>query len=727
MSLLLPTMLFNASAQAAGTDITGQWRHCSAQYNALLSDDAYGEETIITSDSANSTTSNEYQLDGRVLISGQQQQLSADHVIYNKLLGTSRASGNITYNKEQVSLQGSTANIQHKTKLGSIEGVSFQLQQRHGNGTASIARLEEADITVLENVSFTTCDPGKTDWLLTSPNIKLDHKQGVGTAKHAVLRFAKVPFLYLPYISFPISDQRKSGFLTPNIVNRSTTGNEIWLPYYLNLAPNIDATITPRSMSDRGTMLINNFRYLTRNSKGSVDIEYLASDQIYGDDRNYAVFKNNSRLAPTLQATLDLNYVSDSQYFSDFSSNLNTASIAHIKQTAGLNYQGRNWKWNTRVEAYQTVDTSIASASRPYQRLPQIRLSKLTPITNKALKHSFNSEYVYFKRNERLSAQRLNLQPSLSLPYDSLSGYIRPTLQLQYTGYLIDNPAVGDEALLNRTLPIFSLDSGVFFERDLNFGKTSLLQTLEPRLFYLYVPYQDQTELPIYDSGLPDFSYDRLFATNRFNGIDRIGDANQITLAVTSSFLEKSSGRQLLSASIGRIYYLKNRKVALSGTAIDTDTDSEILATLRGNFTNNLSLTSDLRWDDEQNQLDKSNLLLSYNNRQRSIFNVSRRFRRNSLNQTDVSLLWPISQKISLLGRWNYSHLDKKPLETLSGLEYQNCCWAVRLISRRYINTASTGSEYQSAIAIQLELKGLANIGDNIENILESGILGYQN
>jgi len=720
-------MLFPAASQAASTDMTGQWRHCSAQYKPTLPTDAYSEEIVITSDSVNSTKNNEYQLDGSVLINGQQQQLSADHVIYNKLLDTSKANGNITYNKEQLSLQGSRANIHHTTQLGTIEDVSFQLQESHGNGTASVARLEESEITVLEDVSFTTCEPGKTDWLLTSPRIKLDHKQGFGTAKHAVLTFAKVPFLYLPYISFPISDQRKSGFLTPNIVNRSTTGNEIWLPYYLNLAANMDATITPRSMSDRGTMLINNFRYLTPNSTGSVDIEYLASDKIYGDDRNYAVFKNNSRLAPTLQATLDLNYVSDSQYFSDFSSNLNTASIGHLKQAASLNFQGSNWSWDTILEAYQTVDPNIASTSRPYQRLPQIRLSKQPALTDSALKHRFNSEYVYFKREARLSAQRINLQPSISLPYDSLSGYITPTLQLQYTGYLIDNPAIGDEAQRSRTLPIFSLDSGAFFERDLTFNKTGLLQTLEPRLFYLYVPYQDQTKLPIYDSGLPDFSYDRLFASNRFNGIDRIGDANQISLAVTSRFLEKSTGRQLLSASIGQTYYLKDRKVALSGSAVDTNTNSEILATLRGNFTDNLSLTSDLRWDDEQNQLDKSNLLLSYNNHQRSIFNVSRRFQRDVLNQTDVSLLWPISHKIHLLGRWNYSHLDKKPLETLSGLEYQNCCWAIRLISRRYINTASTGDEYQSSIAIQLELKGMANIGDNIENILESGILGYQN
>jgi LPS-assembly protein len=336
------------------------------------------------------------------------------------------------------------------------------------------------------------------------------------------------------------------------------------------------------------------------------------------------------------------------------------------------------------------------------------------------LNYGAAGEFVNFQQRDRPSGERLDLSAGAHFPLTSLSAYLTPRIDFQYTAY--DLKDATSNGTINRALPIFSIDGGLFLERDTHWGKAAALQTLEPRIYYVYIPYRDQSDIPLFDTGSPDFNFAQLFRRNRFNGSDRVGDANQVSLALTTRYLESTTGQQRLSASVGQIFYFSDRRVTLNGTtetapASDTVAETSIL------FTSSLSGKADARWNQASGKIDKEAIQLRYAPGARRIFNVSYRFRESEIDQTDVSFIWPMSPRWHLIGRRNYSILDSRPLETLAGFDYESCCWRFQFVKRNYINDTSGNSN--NTLYFQLEFKGLSSFGDRVESVLEHGILGY--
>ena len=699
------------------------WQHCpqlpSSPLLELGSDDS---QTSISASEAQRIGQNSYLFKGEVQLHDKEQALLTDEAHYDENTGELITSGNIHYRKGALELHGHNAHINLERSEGQIDTVDFYLTDRHTRGSATQAELQGSKQTTLHKVSYTSCNPGRSDWLLHSSSVKLDQNSGVGSAYNVILSFMHVPFFYLPYISFPINDERKSGFLTPTISRSSTSGNELSIPYYLNLAPDTDATFTPHYLSFRGTLLEADMRYLRPHSQGQLELEYLPDDRLYNDQRGMFSYQHHGWARSDLRSDIELNMVSDSQYFSQLGNSLSTSSITHLRQQAGFHYSGRQWNSSAIIQGYQTVDETIPDSARPYRRLPQLTLSRSAPPRPNRINLLFKSDYTHFSRNGRPSGKRLDLRPGLSLPLSTPGTYLTPQLSWQETHYQMDNPIAGYGDTVSRGLPILSIDSGLILERMTL--QSRWLQTLEPRLYYLRIPYREQSHLPLFDAGLPDFTFYRLFTDNRFNGIDRVGDTEQLTLALTARLINPKTGRELLSAGIGRIVYGQDRRVTLNGGPIDTTQTSALLATAQATLNSGLSLGTDLRWDSQQQKIDRGNFQLRYHPAKRQVFNLSYRFHDQLLEQSDVSLLWPLHRQWYIVGRWNYSHLQHQPLEGLAGIEYQSCCWALRLASRRYLS--DTAGEYQDALYLQLELKGLTSIGDSIEKMLEDGILGYQ-
>ncbi len=675
----------------------------------------------LRSDRAASTLSQEYELSGNVLMRRADQRLQANHLNYDQTTGQVVGDGNIKYSESGMSLTGTHVELALQTNRGFISQAQYWLYERHAHGSANSVRFANRDTIRMDNVTYTTCDPGSVDWLLTARDVTLHKDQGMGEAHAAKLDFLGVPFLYVPYMSFPIDDRRKSGFLPPTFGSSVTSGFDFSIPYYWNISPTQDATITPRLLSKRGQQLIGEYRFLTPASNGQLAVEYLPNDKIYGADRSLFSFREDGLIAPRWTSSIDLNRVSDNQYFNDLGDSLSAASTAYLNRNVDVGYHGDFWSLHTLVQDYQ-----LLNAPDTYQRLPQFRLDGELPSHPLGLTYRLRSEFDNFQISGGApTGSRLDLMPEISMPMGGGIYELTPTLGLRHTRYVLDNlaPGPGVTRTPTRTLPIFSLDGGLFFERDLNWHHGAFTQTLEPRLYYLYVPYRNQSALPVFDTTVLDFGMDQLFRTNRFSGADRIGDANQLTLAVTSRFLEDASGQQRLSASLGQIQYFSNPTVTLPSEVAVPGKTSDMVAETEVRMNQDWSAGGSLQWNPSNNVTDLSVFHVHYQPATDRIVNFAYRYRNGILEQTDLSTQMPISRAWHVVGRWNRSLRDGKDLEKLLGLEYQSCCYALRFVVRNYVNGIGQNN---NAMFVQLELKGLTRIGQDVSSLLENGILGYQ-
>jgi len=402
---------------------------------------------------------------------------------------------------------------------------------------------------------------------------------------------------------------------------------------------------------------------------------------------------------------------------------LTSASTTHLDRRLDLNYTGDHNQFLARVQDYQTIDPTLAPADRPYRRLPQLQFVGNAPAHPLGADYGVQAEFVRFERDDSLTGSRINLQPAIAWPQESLSYFVIPKIGLNYTGYYLDNVTAGSEAAPGHTTPVLSLDSGIFLERELELRGLPYVHTLEPRLYYLRIPYRDQSDFPVFDTSRYDFSYSQLFRENRYTTADRLGDANQISAGVTSRLLERDSGREWLRAALGQIYYFETPRVTLPGEVTPARGESDIVAELGARFAAAWTATSYLQWNPDE-QVQKGGVQFHYQSDAGHIFNAGYRFRTDDIDQTDFSVLWPLQRQWRLVGRWNYSYRDYRSLETLAGVQYDSCCWAFRITSRRYINSIEGNSS--QALYFQLELKGLASVGHSVEEVLEHGILGYR-
>lgn len=694
---------------------------------------------------------------GNVEISRADQHLQADNANYDSVSQVMDAQGNVMYSENQLALFSRSAQVQLATDKARLRDAMFIAPTVPLRGMAKSVYRDSKSFSRYEDVAYTSCRPGNQDWVVHGSQLKMNRTTGKASVKNAWLEVKGVPVMYLPYMSFPIDNRRLTGFLSPSFGNTKKNGVDVNVPYYWNIAPNYDALMWARYLENRGPLVGGKFRYLTRITQGEVDFEVLPYDEEKDKTRWQGAFINNTRFDENWSSSTSLNQVSDSTYYEDLSSPLRITTSSFVNSYTELNYQTPGVGFTTKLDYYQNVDPAQPENSSPYRRLPQMLLNLSKSFDSIPMDIGMNNEFVYFQHPQRNDiGSRLNFKPYLSFPFESPGAFIKPRLSLQTTQYLLDNRLPGLSNSINRTLPIASIDSGLILERELGSGDSFYRQTLEPRLFYVYIPYSNQDDIPVYDTALYDFNFNQMFLENRFSGADRVGDANQVTVALTSRLLQGYSGTELLNLSVGEIFYFQDRKVTqpiqnpdpndpnafiLTPGMAQTSAFSNIVTQLSGQLTDNVSFLTGLQWDPSTSNIDRGNAAIRYRTPANTVFNGGYRYRRNVDDQaqqssqqassstlihlTDFSFHLPLYNDWSLIGRWQYSLLDNLTLEAFAGLEKESCCWRLRLIGRRYLNSINT--DPQNALFVQVELKGLTSFGQDLDDFLERSIYGYRN
>jgi len=687
------------------------------------------ENTSISADATRTDKQGSSELEGNVVIEKHELRISSDKASYNQNSKDVEISGNIHVDTKTMSFDADAGTLSNEKQTTSFNNVNFFVQESGMRGKASSISTNEGNNTELNDASITSCDPDEPDWRLNADKINLNHEEEYGSAEDVVLRFKEVPFLYLPYMEFPIGDRRRSGILAPEIGQSSSRGTEVALPWYWNIAPNQDAILTPRSMSKRGTQLDTQYRFLTESTNGSIDGAFLPDDDITGENRYQFQYQQHTRFTPQLKMDIDVQDVSDQRYFNDFSSNLSTSSITHIKRDVALKYDTENWRVRGLAQTLETLDTTILPANKPYRRLPQLTLGGEQAIGEQGYAVTLDSEWVEFDHEDDtvVTGSRATVKPGIHWLASGSYWFVDPAVKFSYTSYDTEDGNGVNQNLDDRSVSVSSLDAGLFFERDMDGG---LVQTLEPRIYYLNVPFRDQDALPDFDTSLPTFNIAQLFRDNRFNGGDRIGDANQVTLALSSRLLSPTTGDEYLRASLGQIIYFEDREVTLVPGPTETSRESDFIGELSGNW-NDWSATTSVQWNTQTRSSERTNLLLHYQADKQHIFNLGLRtdstLAANEIRQTDASFVAPLFGDFSAFGRWNYSLEDNRDIEVIAGITYDSCCWSVQFLGQRVLNNSTASTDlYENAFMVQLVFKGMGSVsGRKVSNTLEHAILGY--
>lgn len=709
----------------------------------------------INADSISATEQGLSRLQGNVEFAQDRRQARADEVLYNRDENNADFSGNVQYWDETLYLGGDAGQVELDDSTGRFTEAEYYLLKRRGRGQAEELFAEADKLTEGKNINYTTCATavagavGGNFWEFSASKLTLNHETDRGAGRNIVLKVKGVPVLYAPYFTFPLSRERKSGFLMPGYGASRGNGLELRLPYYWNIAPNMDATFTPRVITDNGVMGMAEYRYLLGSGSGALNLEYLPDDDNFnGRDRSFIRFQHNQRLFAKGSLSLLYNRVSDREYLEDFGSQLSNASRRYLPRHADLRFQGNKWNLLARLRDYQVVDRSINAISRPYKTLPRVRFRYAPLSGNNRLNVDFVSEAVYFDRSGELGLDvnvtglRADLYPSVRFPLRSSGAFFIPRAGLRYTRYDL-NEQGSFEKNPERTLPIVSVDSGLFLERATGFAGGSYLHTLEPRLYYLYIPYKDQTHLPVFDSASLNLNYDAPFTDNRLAGTDRIGDANRLAIGVASRLINSETGRQTAFVRVMQFYSLADQDVLRQrlnaqgeleniGTP-NTDLFSPVVAEAGAEF-GPWNLNGEFQWDPNESATLKKWLRVQYRPANDRVFNFfyrsvrsqSGQLRRNltDIEQTDLSFRWPLNLNWSVVGRWNYAIPEDRSPDLFAGVEYQGCCFGIRVVGRRYLTNLD--GDFNTGVFLQLELKGLAGVGRDTVDFLHQAIPGYE-
>ena len=662
--------------------------------------------------------------DVRIVHSGNSSR--SDTARYNDTTGVLTLEGDVRLNTGTMQLSAERGVLDNSSSVNSFENVDYLLTDRGLRGSADSIETGDSGsrTTVLENSSFTSCPPGDIDWQMDAERLEIDHDEEYGKAEDVSLEFKGVTFFYLPYMEFPIGDRRRSGLLAPEFSTSDSRGFELVVPWYWNIAPQMDAIIAPHYMNERGLQLDTQFRYLTRSTRGNLETAYLHEDDVTGETRYLAGYEQQSNLTKTLALELDINDVSDIDYFDDFSNSISTTSQTHLERTAKLTNWHRYWRSRALVQTYETVDSSIAIANRPYRRVPQLSTRGSYLSEDTGMRYSLDAQFTEFDHElqSNVRGSRLNLTPSISRTWQGAAWYLTPRVDINHISYRLEDTASPDALNVVST----SLDTGLFFERPLQNGN---IQTLEPRLFYLNTPFEDQSLSPNFDSSVPTFSFAQLFRTNRFNGGDRVGDAEQLTAALSSRIISPQTGEESFRISMGQVIYLEDRRVSL-GTGTETEQQSDLIAELATRW-RDWRFRAGWQWDSTASNSERQNFQLRYQSDDGKLFNLGYRLQDSNIasevvEQSDVSLVTPLSSSITLFARWNYSFVENEDIDIIGGIGYESCCYALQLIARRN-RIDSTLDEFDNAILFQLVFKGLGSVtGNTLTETLTNAIPGYE-
>ena len=651
------------------------------------------------------------------------QFMGADQITFNQAEERYTAEGSIRYQGSGLRMRAARAEGNQGNGSHTIEDIQYQLLSRRGNGGADSINLTGTQGT-LKGATYSTCPPNERHWELQAREIEVDTEEGMAVARGATLRVGKVPVLYLPWFMFPTDERRRTGLLAPSISNSGRNGFDFRQPIYLNLAPNYDATLNPRLMTSRGVQLGAQFRYLVEGGAGTLDANWMPNDKLRDRDRSLIRFGGYQDINPSWQARANLNWISDTRYYEDFNNSINGLAQSTSYSALGVYGHGRGWTAGVDADHWQLADFTLSEAVLPYDRLPRAFLNWEQRFGG-LLRAGVAAEAIRFHHEVYDAGARVDLKPWLSAPVEGDAWFLRPTLAYRYTAYALDD---GLGAVLGNDAPtrgqsIFSLDAGVYFDRQARIKGKDYLHTIEPRLFYLNVPYVDQTDMPVFDTQPLTFSWGQLFRDNRYSGADRQADANQLTLAVSTRMIRQSDGLERFSASLGQIRYFDESRVRLPGEPITEKGRSAWVADANYAPTDRWTFGASYQHDPKFKRTDLASIRARYLLPDDGVFNLGYRYRRALLEQVDASFLYPLNATWSIVGRQYYSLRESKSLETLAGVQWDSCCVAVRLVGRRYVHNRE--GDLSNALMLEIELKGLGSAGQDSKQVLRRAILGY--
>ncbi|NMZ55997.1 LPS biosynthesis protein [Pseudomonas lundensis] len=747
-------------------------------------------------------------LAGDVVMRQGSMQIEADEASLYQAENRGELNGKVRLRDNGALIVGDHADVQLDTGAAKVDNAEYILHKSRIRGSALYAKRGENAIIRLKDGTYTTCEPNSNAWQLKGNNITLNPATGFGTATNVTLRVKDIPVFYTPYIYFPIDDRRQSGFLPPSFSSSTDTGFMLVTPYYFNLAPNYDATLYPRYMTKRGLLMEGEFRYLTESSEGQFGAAYLndkddkrKEQTDYKDTRYMLNWQHKGGLDSRVLTEVDYTKISDPYYFQDLESEqIGIESQDYVNQQGSVTYRGDTFNAKLNAQAYQMATVTQIT---PYNKLPQITFNGALPYHPGGVNFNYNTELVRFDRdlengdfiNEdgtrsprldryvtglaRANGTRLNVAPSMSLPMTASYGYITPKLKYMYTQYDLDLDGIGKTQMTtagqkfnssqNRSVPIASIDSGLYFDRNTQWFGTNYRQTLEPRAFYLYVPERDQTDIPVFDTGESTFSYGSLWRDNRFSGSDRVGDENKLSLGLTSRWIEEN-GFERQRISVGQAYYFKDRKVQMPDIPENRDDSTSSVSPYAleyaYRFNRDWRATADYNWDPETRSPRSGSAMMHYQpeDNPNKVVNIGYRYRNDQvrynqytgkweigggdfgvkgqpgyikdyykIQQHDFSVIWPIVPQWNVISRWQYDYNRNRTLEAFGGFEYDNCCWKLRLINRywvdndEYTQEAPTNEKGDHGLFLQIVLKGLGGVvGTKVESFLDKGIQGYR-
>jgi len=746
----------------------------------------------------------EFKADGDVVLRRDETVVYSDHMTYWPIDDEIEAVGNVQFEQPDSLVIGEKMRMKLEDQIGYIDQPSYHFRRQPGkdnsaDGEVAFAdQVRQAQVTRdwmtggfaassfqsekpkkkaidvygdadridfegenhvrMTEATYTTCEPGDDSWYFFAADLSLDYDKEIGEGKDGKVVFKGTPILYSPWLSFSLNNERKSGFLSPSFGTSSDSGIEFSVPYYWNIAPNMDATIEPYLMSKRGVQLRNEFRYMNRALggvyQGKLKAEVLPGDKIKDGDNRYSVsLQHTQATANGFSGTVNYSRVSDDDYLTDLSSNIGGSATTQLLQQAVLSYGGGGW-WSASAnfQQYQTLQPDPDNpVQEPYRLLPQFTFNARKPDFYRT-DSSVLGQYTSFKRDNQYinnvkvfsaaSGDRAVLYPQVALPYVTPGWYVTPKLGVNIRKYSgLDGHAAGTPGSISVTLPIASLDAGMTFERPSHWFGRDYTQTLEPRLYYLNIPYKDQSKIPLFDTGLADFNFAQIFSENQFSSWDRISNANQLTAAITSRLLQPETGSEIMRAMLGQRFYFSKNKVLLNSTTSTTDTEqnwdkSDFLAAFSGQILPRVY--TDLAWQysPADRETKRYSIGMRYRPEPGKVLNAAYRYNRDvsaPVDQIDISGQWPISGRWYVMGRANYSFRDEgtdlssdsqggRLIESIAGLEYNGGCWALRGVFRRVALTQETA---KTAFFIQLELNDFARAGSNPLSVLKRNIQGY--
>ena len=667
---------------------------------------------------------------GQVELQHDELTVFSEFLRFNQEFGRIEADGGVRFLRGDDRFFGPRLRYNTQDDTGVFEGSNYLLRGETTLMRGSAERLDflgKGRIRLVKG-TFSTCEPGKEDWRFEAGELEIDNDKQVATIRDGRLRFFDTTILPLPYGSFSLDRQRKSGFLTPSFSQNSRRGLELGAPYYWNIAPEQDLTLTPSYMTKRGAQLKAQYRYIDSNYNGELRHEFMPQDKQLGTSRSaYSVFHDH-KITPQLTARVDLNKVSDNRYFVDLASRVHQVSTGVLQQMGYMQYAntlaGTGYYLRGMLQRYQTLQDPLAPILPPYDRLPQINFGASRNDIGGRFDLNAPAEYVRFAHLTLVEGTRLSANPTLAMPILAPGYFLTPKVGMRFTDYRLTNTAPGQPAKQSVTLPWMSMDSGMIFDRPVKWFGESLTQTFEPRLFYVYAPYRNQSQNPLFDTALAEFNSSQIFTENRFVGNDRFGDANQVTIAA-SSRLVTPDGLELLRGTVGQRYYFSDERVGLTPTsALRARNESDLLASLGGRVGTDYSFDTAIQYNPQQSRAERYSVAARYAPEIAKVVSASYRFNRETqLKQVDVTGQWPVAAGWYAIGRWNYSLSESRLLEGIAGFEYNGGCWVFRGAFQRLqaaVQTVSTG------VFFQLEFNGFGSLGsDEVTSLMKRSVSGY--